>query len=305
MKLKSLFAATLSCFILAGCASGPSNYQLYSETQKAIAQANAVADTARYNALLEIAKNGDSAAKVAAVLSIQMGGGGTQRPPQQVAPPESLADTALKWTSVLLPSFAQVYTVQRNTAVAMRQSDNQAAIAISTNNTFKDMNAAGHTANTNIANSGFTANTAGFNALNSSSTAGFNALSSSNTASLNALQATGIAGFNALTSMNKDSTTALSNLGTAGITGVSNTAKEGITGITNTAQNANSTITTLGSQAAQNLNALTTANKEVLNNAVSKLTGTTTTTTTTSNTNNTTSYLSCPPGQSLVTGLCK
>lgn len=297
MKFKSIILTTLTSFLLVSCASGPSNYQLYSETQKAIAQANAVADTARYNALLEIAKNGDSAAKVAAVLSIQMGGGGgAQRSPQQVAPPESFGDTALKWTSVLLPSFAQLYTVQRNTAVAMRQSDNQAAIAISTNNTFRDMNAAGHTANTNIANSGFTANTTGFNAL-----------SASNAASLNTLQSTGIAGFNALRDMSKDSNTALTTLGTAGITGVSNTARDGITGITNTAQNANTAITTLGAQSSQSLTAITTANQANLGAAISKLTGTTTTTTTsnTSNTTNTTSYLSCPPGQSLVTGLCK
>jgi hypothetical protein len=189
MKLKLL--ALAGALVLAGCASGPSSYQLYAETQKAIAQANAVAETARYNALAEIAKNGDSAAKVAAVLSIQMGGGSNQRPQQQVAAPESIADTALKWTSVLLPSFAQLYTVQRNTAVAMRQSDNQAAIAISTNKAFTDISTAGHTANSSIASSGFTA-------INQSSTAGFNALGTQSTTAFNSLQGVSIAGFNAL-----------------------------------------------------------------------------------------------------------
>ncbi|NBO29604.1 MAG: hypothetical protein EBV10_10250, partial [Synechococcaceae bacterium WB6_1A_059] len=140
MKLKLLLLS--AALLLAGCASGPSSYQLYAETQKAIAQAHAVTETARFNALAEIAKNGDSAAKVAAVLSIQMGGGSNQRSQQQVAAPETIADTALKWTSVLLPSFTQFYSINRNSAVAMRQSDNQAAIAISTNKAFTDMNAA-------------------------------------------------------------------------------------------------------------------------------------------------------------------
>lgn len=182
----------LSLLFLVGCASGPSNYQLYAETQSKIAQAHAVAETARFNALAEIAKNGDSAAKVAAVLSIQMGGGSQPRQQQQVAAPETLADTALKWTSVLLPSFTQFYTVQRNTAVAMRQSDNQAAVAISTNQAFTGIATAGHNANKDIASSGFSA-------INTSNTAGFNALGTQSVAGFNALQATSVAGFNSLT----------------------------------------------------------------------------------------------------------
>lgn len=184
---RTLISLAIATMLLSGCASGPSNYQLYAETQAKIAQAQAVAETARFNALAEIAKNGDSAAKVAAVLSIQMGGSPTQRQQQQVAPPETFGDTALKWTSVLLPSFTQFYTINRNSAVAMRQSNNQAAIAISTNKAFTDMNAAGHTANSNIAASGFSSNTAGFNAISSQGTAAFNSL-----------QGVSIAGFNAL-----------------------------------------------------------------------------------------------------------
>jgi len=201
--------------MLAGCASsGPSNYQLYAETQAKIAQAHAVAETARFNALAEIAKNGDAASKVAAVLSIQMSGGSNQqRQNQQVAPPETFADTALKWTSVLLPNFTQFYSINRNSAVAMRQSDNQAAIAVSTNQAFTGIATAGHNANSNIAASGFNAinqsNTAGFNALNTQSTNAFNALNTQstnafnalntqNTSAFNSLQSVGIAGFNAL-----------------------------------------------------------------------------------------------------------
>lgn len=80
--------ALLTVLLLTGCASGPSNYAVYAETQAKIAQAHAVAETAKYNALVEIAKNGDSAAKVAAVLSIQINSStNTNRPQQQLAPP--------------------------------------------------------------------------------------------------------------------------------------------------------------------------------------------------------------------------
>jgi len=205
MKYTSTIGILLaSIFALTSCASsGPSNYQLYAETQAKIAQAHAVAETARFNALAEIAKNGDAASKVAAVLSIQMSGGSNQqRQNQQVAPPETFADTALKWTSVLLPNFTQFYSINRNSAVAMRQSDNQAAIAVSTNQAFTGIATAGHNANSNIAASGFNAinqsNTAGFNALNTQSTNAFNALNTQNTSAFNSLQSVGIAGFNAL-----------------------------------------------------------------------------------------------------------
>jgi hypothetical protein len=186
-------AIILTLAILTGCASGPSNYALYAETQAKIAQANAIAETAKYNALAEIAKTGDSAARVAAVISIQMNSNSQQRQPQHVAAPESFADTALKWTSVLLPSFTQLYNVQRNTAVAMRQSDNQAAIAVSTNQAFVGIATAGNTANREIA-------TAGFNTLQSTGIAGFNTNREIATAGFNTLQSTGIAGFNALQS---------------------------------------------------------------------------------------------------------
>ena len=188
---KKLLVTILASLSLIGCASTQTAYQLYAETQAKIAQANAVAETARYNALAEIAKTGDSAAKVAAVLSIQINNGTSQRNHLQMVPPESFEDKALKWTSVLLPNFVQFYTINRNTSVAMRQSDNQAAIAISTNKAFTDISNAGHAANSSIANNGFSA-------MNTSTIAGFNALGTQSTAAFNTLQNIGVAGFNSL-----------------------------------------------------------------------------------------------------------
>ena len=297
----------LTMTLLAGCASsGPSQYQLYSETQKAIAQAHAVAETARYNALLEIAKNGDSAAKVAAVLSIQMGGGGggAARQAPMITPPESTSDTMLRWAGVLLPTVTQslgiaanVYAANTQKQIAITQSNNAAATAASTNNAFTAMSTNMANSNTNIAK------------------AGFDALGAANTAIVNISNA---------------SITGISNTANAGITGVSNTAQSGLTAATNISNNAtvqmgviaksgmdssvllvkdsNAAMVNLGAQNQANINSVGAGFKSSLDNAISKLTGTTTTTTTnTSNTNNTTTTnnVACPAGQTFTGGVCK
>ena len=124
MKLITPLLAALS---LTGCATG--QYQAYADAHKA----QAAAQTARYQALAQIAQQGDVTAKVAAVMSLQMGGGqqGTQ-----IAAPKNWADYALQWTGLLLPTVGQVYTVNKQTSLGMRQSDNATALGISTNNAF-------------------------------------------------------------------------------------------------------------------------------------------------------------------------
>lgn len=250
---KSILIIGLVGFVLAGCASGPSNYQLYADTQAKIAQANAVSDTARYNALLEIAKNGDSAAKVAAVLSIQMNQMGGTRPQQQIAPPEDWDTKLLKWAGILVPTMTQLYGIHSNKQIAVTQSNNAAATAQSTNNTFAAMSNNMATSNTNIAKAGFDAVSAAGTALTNVATAG-----------LTANQNTALAGFN-------NSTV----LGTAGITGVNAATTTGITGI-NTAIASGNTLT----------NNIATGYTTALQSAIAKLTGTTTTTTTTTTVTN-------------------
>lgn len=167
-----LIPIALACILLTGCATD--NYRLYAQAQKAIADAETAKETARYQALAEIAKQGDTAAKVAAVITLNsMGGSGNQRPATQIAAPETFGDVTLKWLSVLMPAATQFYTVNRSSAVAMRQSDNatalginqsnnQANVTINTNGTFANLANSGFNAATAIANTGFgtTANVA-------------------------------------------------------------------------------------------------------------------------------------------------
>jgi hypothetical protein len=122
-----LIAIILTALALTGCAT--KEYQAYAEAHKA----QAAAQTARYQALADIARQGDTTAKVAAVMSLQMG---SPQQSAQINAPKSWADYAMQWTGLLLPTLGQVYTVNKQTSLGMRQSDNATALGISTNAAF-------------------------------------------------------------------------------------------------------------------------------------------------------------------------
>ena len=120
-----LIAPIIAVLALSGCAH---EYAAYAEAHKA----QAAAQTARYKALADIAAQGDTTAKVAAVMSLQMGG----QQNTQINAPKSWADYALQWTGLLLPTFGQVYTINKQTSLGLRQSDNATALGVSTNSAF-------------------------------------------------------------------------------------------------------------------------------------------------------------------------
>jgi len=120
-----LLAVTAAVVALTGCATGPSDYALYAETQRQIATARSAAEIARYQALEAIAAKGDSAAGVAAAMGIVMGGGANAAPRDTaIAQPRSTADRLLPWASLLVPSLTQFYSIQQNAAIAINNSDN-------------------------------------------------------------------------------------------------------------------------------------------------------------------------------------
>jgi hypothetical protein len=130
-----IFTFTLGLLALAtpfitGCATS-AEYTAYVEGQKALAQARSQAEVARYTALAQIAETGDTAARVAAVISLQAGPAAVPAPGLQMP----ANTTALQWASVLVPGLMQMYTAHQSTRLGMRQSDNAAATAGSTNAT--------------------------------------------------------------------------------------------------------------------------------------------------------------------------
>lgn len=127
---RSYFVATGLAIALAlgGCATD--DYRHYAEAQMAMAQAKSTADQARYSALARIAETGDSAARVAAVMSLAGIGDGARQAPANVAAPVSPGGTALQWASVLVPGLTQAYMISSNVKLGMRQSDNATALGL-------------------------------------------------------------------------------------------------------------------------------------------------------------------------------
>ena len=249
--MKKLAFIAVAVLALTGCATNK-DYQLYAESQQKIAHANAMAETARYAALAEIAKSGDTASRVAAVMSLNMGAGQGAKAPQQINPPKTFGDTALQWTSVLLPSLTQVYGINANKQVAITQSNNSAAVARSTNETFATMNGNMATSNTAIANAGFTAVT---NVANN--------------------------GLTAVTTTAANGLTATTNVANTGIAQVGTTAGAGLTAATNISANANTAITNVSNASNASVQAISATIPQIQPNV-------TTTNTTTTTTNNTT-----------------
>lgn len=127
MRSLLIFLTVTLSAVLGGCATN--DYAAYA----AIHQANAAAQTARYEALTRIAEMGDTTAKVAAVMGLQANApsGGLA-----VAAPVSAGQAALQWASILVPGLSQAYSVHQSTKMGMRQYDNSTALGISTNAAF-------------------------------------------------------------------------------------------------------------------------------------------------------------------------
>ena len=117
--------------LLAGCAT---NYETYVEAQKSIAEANARAEEAKYEAMAAIGESGTETSKVAAMMAIALGK--DTKPQVNVAAPRTAGDSLLQWASIVFPAVTQGYIANQNTKAIMNQADNAARVAVSTNETF-------------------------------------------------------------------------------------------------------------------------------------------------------------------------
>jgi hypothetical protein len=128
MKLYATMIAVLS---LTGCAT--TDYKMYAESQVKIQQAKSQAESERYKALGAIASSGDATAKVAAVMTLnQM----NSQASQGISAPADIGDTIFKWATLFVPMTTQLYGIRANANLGMRQSDNSASTARSTNEAF-------------------------------------------------------------------------------------------------------------------------------------------------------------------------
>ena len=125
------YLALIPILALTACAS--TDYSLYSKAQIDIATAKSTADTARYAALASIAKDGDGASKVAAVMALALGGA-TQTQALQIAAPQR--SDALMWASILVPGITQAYAIGKSADVAINSSNNAMLTSTATTSGF-------------------------------------------------------------------------------------------------------------------------------------------------------------------------
>lgn len=134
MKNVSIFLMIVLAFsALSGCASN--DYREYAAAQTEMATAKASAEIARWKAMEEIGKSGDTTARVAAMMAMQSQGAGSGQQ-QHIAPPKSFAEEARNWLGIIVSPLVQGYGIHENTRAQIRQSDNTARLGESTNATF-------------------------------------------------------------------------------------------------------------------------------------------------------------------------
>src|ERR1035437_2068918 len=158
--MKYLILILVSALALMGCASP--DYAKYAEANQAIETARHNADAAKWQAMADIAAQGDSSAKVGAVMAMAMGGQGSAASGNGLRAPEP--NQALQWASILVPSLTQVAGMRYQYLSSTVQSNNARDVAVSTNQTFGNLGASiaaaganGLTAVSNTAAAGFTA----------------------------------------------------------------------------------------------------------------------------------------------------
>jgi hypothetical protein len=137
MKYLKALAVVVAVLGTTAC-SNLAEYEKYSSMQIAVAESRASADKARINALLEIARTGDSNSKIAAVITLGQSQNASQAQPALQAP-RSPADVALQWASILVPGLTQAYAIGKSADISINASNNAREVSASTNAAFVGM----------------------------------------------------------------------------------------------------------------------------------------------------------------------
>jgi hypothetical protein len=256
MKKTVLLTAIL--LALGGCANV--EYQQYLATQskmdsaaqasrsaEAVARYNA--DAAKYKAMSDIAATGSESSKVAAVMAIALGNQSANNAPVQQQTPVLQApptNQALQWASILVPSLTNVVGMKYNYMTAQTQSNNAAAVAISTNSTFASMGTS----------------------LQNTASSGYNALNNSTTALGNNMQSIARDGNASLTTVANNGNSALTTVANNGNSALTTVANNGNSALTTIANNGNTALTTIANNSNTALTTLATGNNTALSNIV-------------------------------------
>lgn len=140
---------------LTGCAVD--EYARYAEMQERIQTARYTAEAERYKAMAAISATGDTATKVAAMISMGAFSQGNNQT-AYISPPKTTWENTKDILGIFLPSIVQGYGIYATNRTAQNASNNSRLTAISTNDAFVGMagriQAPGATTNTTYTLSG-------------------------------------------------------------------------------------------------------------------------------------------------------
>jgi hypothetical protein len=121
--MKRLILATAVALTLTACATNQdAYYNAIAAREARQAEQELRADTA----IAQMAQTGDPQAKGMAIMYFATKNA-SKASQQAIAAPKSVAEQILPWASILVPSLTQLYSIQQNTAVQLRHSDNSLA----------------------------------------------------------------------------------------------------------------------------------------------------------------------------------
>ena len=119
--MKRLILATAVALAVTGCATNQdAYYNAIAAREARQAEQELRADTA----IAQMASSGDAQSKGMAIMHFAMKANSAKSSQQMIAAPKSVADQLLPWASLIVPSLTQLYSIQQNTAVQLRHSDN-------------------------------------------------------------------------------------------------------------------------------------------------------------------------------------
>jgi hypothetical protein len=122
--MKRILLATAAALTLTACATNQEAYYKAIEAREnRLAQQELRADSA----IADMAAAGGPEAKGMGIMYFGLKSAGAKANQQMIAAPKSVAEQLLPWASILVPSLTQLYSIQQNTAVQLRHSDNSLA----------------------------------------------------------------------------------------------------------------------------------------------------------------------------------
>jgi hypothetical protein len=122
--MKRLILATAVALTLTACAT---NQEAYYKAIEARENRLAQQELRTDSAIADMAATGGPEAKGMGIMYFGLKSAGAKANQQMIAAPKSVADQLLPWASLIVPSLTQLYSIQQNTAVQLRHSDNSLA----------------------------------------------------------------------------------------------------------------------------------------------------------------------------------